>query len=343
MSSDRVESSSNPSNPSRRDVARMIGAGAIASLFGGAIASAQPATTSRPADAASAQGGGFYRTSVGDVKVTLLSDGGFMMDTAMLFGDVPADELAKAKRETFMPDGPYPGHLNALLVQEGTNTILVDTGYGVGSGPTTGRLRDNLVRAGVQPADVTHVLITHAHPDHVGGLLDAGGKLAFPNARVLVNEVEHAFFTADDVAMPNSKIPKEMVAGMAAAARKAFDGVKERLELIHPRQKIGGAIMTVEAYGHTPGHLALRFESGNDALLHVADAVHVRPLQFAHPDYQILFDADRAQAMKTRKALLDMAVADRIRIVGAHIAFPAIGFVEKRGDAYGWVPDVWRW
>jgi glyoxylase-like metal-dependent hydrolase (beta-lactamase superfamily II) len=338
MSSRRPESA----DCSRRDVARLIGAGAIATMFGPpSLAFAQSAA---PATRATGdlQGAGFYRTTIGDVRVDLVSDGGFAMDAKALFGDVPADAMEAARIETFMPEGIYPGHLNTLLVREGANVILVDTG-GAAMAPTTGRLIANLGNAGVAPADVTHVLVTHAHPDHIGGLLDASGKPAFPNARVLVSEAEHAFWTGSDVKAPQSKLPYEAIKGMAAGATKAFDAVKERLELIRPKQKIGGAITTIDAAGHTPGHLALRIDSGNDALLYVTDAVHIRPLQFARPEYQILFDADREQAMKARKTLLDMAATDRLRISGAHLAFPAIGYVERKGEAYAWVPDVWRW
>lgn len=345
MSADSRNGTTTDNRLSRRDAARQLGGLALASLLAGRFFGGEAiAQTAAPATQAASdlQGAGFFRTTINGTKLTIVSDGQLTMDLSALFDAAP-DAMAAARKQAYLRDEPYPGHLNTLLVEDGTNRVLIDTGYGTNGPPTAGRLKANLARAGVTPESITHVFITHAHPDHIGGLLEADGSLAFSKAPVLINEAEYDFWMADNPKPADSKLPADVIAQMAGAAKKILGGVKGKLEKIGPGTKIGSALVTVGAPGHTPGHLAAQIGDGENSLLYVTDAVHVRPLQFARPDMAILYDADRATAMKTRQNLLGLAARDRLRVSGAHIAFPALGYVESRGESFGWVPDTWTW
>lgn len=325
---------------SRRDSMRWLGLAGLSALFGSSTTlSAQEVAA---VVSANMQGAGFYKRTIGQAEVVLISDGGFEMQPAQLFSDVPANEIEKAMAAAFLKREIVPGHVNALLVREGTNRILIDTGCGGNFGPSAGFLIRNLERAGLAPGDITHVVITHAHPDHIGGLVGADGKLVFPNAAVVVSEAEHAFWTGTP-SLEKSKLSTEMQTMVIGVAQKMLGAAKPKLELAKPGDRVGAAITIVDAPGHTPGHIALSIESGGESVLYVTDAVHVPSLQLANPDWHVLFDADPALAAVTRRMLLEQAATQRTCIAGAHIPFPSFGHLSTEGTGYRFTPTVWEW
>lgn len=328
---------SDPSPQSRRDVLKLMGAGAAALAVAGPRAAAQDAST--PPDL---QGAGFYRFGVGDFELGLVSDGVLALPPQMFATNAAKEEVEAELHRRFLTPDPVPLHVNALVIRTGDETVLVDTGCGNAFGPAGGHVAANLARFGVARGDVTKVVLTHLHSDHFGGLLDDAGRLVFPAAEVVMTKTERDFW-AGTPDLSKTGIPEEMRQGFAERAKQTLKGIGDRLRLAEPDAKIAGGIELVDAAGHTPGHVGLLVHSGDDALLYVTDAVHFAPLQLAHPGWHVAFDVDPVAAAKTRRAILDRAVADRALVAGSHLPFPALGSLRRRDGGFEWEPSIWRW
>ncbi|HYE03390.1 MAG TPA: MBL fold metallo-hydrolase [Phycisphaerales bacterium] len=289
--------------------------------------------------------------AVGTAQVTVVSDGAFQLSPAYptLAVNGTRENVERALRREFLSPEGVPTHVNALLVRTGTDTVLVDAGCGPLFGPTTGHLIENLARAGTRPDEITAVLLTHLHGDHIGGLLDEAGRSRFPKAELLLHADEHAFWSAEDPDLSASALPAERRAGMVRAAKRLLGAA--RFTLLRGAAQVRPGIVLVPAPGHTPGHCGLLIDGGGDnQLLSITDAIHNAAIQLAHPEYYVAFDTAPEQAVEARKRLLDRAAAERVLVTGAHLPFPAIGHVRRRdeesreaGAAYEWVPEVWRW
>jgi glyoxylase-like metal-dependent hydrolase (beta-lactamase superfamily II) len=334
------------SGVSRRDLFSIAGALGIGALGIGAFARVARADGDKPAatEAASLQGAGFYKLKLGATEVSVISDGGFLFDPVFpLFGENAGKEaVEKALAEAFISPSHVAAHINGLLVRTPKETVLIDTGCGNGMGPTAGKLMAHLARANVKPADVGAVILTHAHGDHYGGLMTEDGKPAFPNAELFIHKTEHAFWSGDNPDLSKSGLSKEWQTNMIGGAKKVLGALK--FTQVEGEKEIRPGISVVHAFGHTPGHIGLLIDGGaNNQLLHITDAIHHFAIQMPHPDYFVAFDADRDQAVATRKKILDRAAADKVLVSGAHLPFPAVGHVRKSGEVYAWVPAVWEW
>jgi len=281
------------------------------------------------------QAPGVHHLAVGDATVTALNDG--MIDAAFewLTGLPPAE--ATALHHAAFRHTPPKITVNAFLVHMPGRLVLVDGGCGTSMGPGTGELAAGLASMGVAPEHVDVVLATHLHPDHVGGLLDSDGHAVFPNAELLVHEAESRFWGDDAVLAKLSDQDKDF-ANLARAAVAAYGN---RLRQVSNGEVLPG-ISAVPAPGHTPGHTGWLIASGGDSLLIWGDVVHMPGVQFARPDAGMGFDVDGAQAIATRRRIMDMAASDRLRVAGMHLDFPAFGHVARAGDGYAFVPEVWR-
>jgi len=328
---------------SRRKLFTLASAVGIAAAIDPRLARADPAVQAPATPTPPVQGAGHYTMKIGDIAVSVVSDGGFPLDIAQLFPKTTDAERDVALTAAFRPAGPVPGHVNTLLIKTAGQTVLVDTGCGSLFGPSTGKLRDNLRRLNVAPADITTVILTHFHGDHFGGLLSKG-EFPFPNAKVVTHQAE-ADFWGQNPTLPDSLLPDAAKPGMIAGAVGVLDLLKKqgRLVLNSNEAEIALGVSLVPAFGHTPGHCAVQITSAGQTLLHVTDSVHVPAVQFANPTWQIMFDANPTEAATTRAKLFDRIVADRAMITGSHLAFPGVGYVEKRGTGYGFVQTVWEW
>lgn len=280
---------------------------------------------------------GIYRTKIGDIEVTSIFDGGMEMGPAIVL-NADENEINRLKDKAFIKEPHIPGYLNSFVVRSGGKLSLIDTGFGKGAAGT-GNLIANLTAAGFYPEMFDEVLLTHAHPDHVGGLIDSKGEAVFRNARILLAEEELSFWFDET---QKSKFSDKAM--MFDAARKALGPYKEngRAESFKADADLGRGISAVALPGHTPGHSGFRISQGNDQLLIWGDIVHMQSLQFTHPDWGLTFDIDAEQAKATRQRILDEVVTDRIRIGGMHLSFPGLGNIEKSGEAYAYVPQKWE-
>jgi glyoxylase-like metal-dependent hydrolase (beta-lactamase superfamily II) len=307
-----------------------IGAGALifseAKPFQTAALAAEPSRSFLPAT---------QRFTLGDMEITALSDGYLELGLELFPAADPAE--AEALLTKAFVRKPVATSVNAFLVTKGDQRVLIDTGTATAMGPNLGHVPEALAAAGIAPETIGTVIITHLHPDHANGLVNAAGKAAFPAAEVVLSSPEFAFWNDDGVL---SKSPDGMKP-FFEMARKATAPYEGKVRQIEGEVEIVPGIAAVPAPGHTPGHLALRISSGEANLLIFTDIVHVSALQFSHPEWAIAFDVDQETAIATRKRMLDMVATDRLLVAGMHLPFPGVGHVVREGDAYRYVPMPW--
>jgi glyoxylase-like metal-dependent hydrolase (beta-lactamase superfamily II) len=203
-------------------------------------------------------------------------------------------------------------------------------------GPTLGHVVANLAAIGVAPDDIDLILLTHLHPDHANGLIDGAGQPIYPRAELVLHERELNFFLDDD---SPSRSPAE-TQGFFAEAKAAIAPYRDRIRTIRDGPVLGG-ITAVLHPGHTPGQTGWMLDSEGQQLLIWGDIVHMPGVQLPAPEAGTVLDVDPTQAIATRRRTLDMAAADRFRVAGIHLDFPAFGHVAKAGDGYRFIPDVW--
>jgi glyoxylase-like metal-dependent hydrolase (beta-lactamase superfamily II) len=196
-----------------------------------------------------------------------------------------------------------------------------------------------LSAAGVSPDQIDDIIITHAHPDHAGGLIDEGGMRVFPKANIRISREDLDFWYDENA---KKKMPQK--AQMFDLAQKLLGPYKNsgQIKTFRLGEDIGNGISSVSLPGHTPGHSGVRVSDGNDQLLIWADIVHVPALQFANPAQSIGFDIDPDLARETRKKIFDEVATDKIRVAGMHLCFPGIGHVAKSGDGYEFVEQLFE-
>lgn len=250
--------------------------------------------------------------------------------------DIPAAELLE---DAFLPADAVPTSVNGYLVNLGDRLALIDTGAAGGMGEGLGRLSANLAAAGVDPADVDDVLMTHLHPDHANGLLTVDGQAAFPNATLHVAKAEAGFWRDDGMM---SRAPAEARPFFVAArdAIAPYDRAGRLNILAGPGQVLPG-VDAIAAPGHTPGHTLFMLSSGSDQLLVWGDIVHIAAIQFPRPDSTVAFDTDQARAAQSRVKVMDQVAADRTLVAGMHLGFPGIGHVAQASEGYAFVPVMW--
>ncbi len=306
---------------------------------GAALLPALPAAAKAVAPAGT-QAPGFYRLKVGTLEVTILNDATGALPAKLYSGDPATAE--KMLEAAFAPKKEEaPASFNQWLINNGNKLVLIDTGWSGGLGPEGGKLPKALAAAGVDPADIDAVVITHVHIDHVQGLLTPDKKIAFPNATVHVNANEYAWWMEGDANPPDGKPFWKSFFEIGRASLKPYADAG-KVQTFKDGADLLPGVTAVTAPGHTVGHTMVRVSSGNDQLLLWTDIVHSTALQFAEPDRSIVFDLDPAQAIATRKKVMDMAATDKLLIAGTHVGFPGAGHVAKAGTGYAFVPLIWN-
>ena len=282
-----------------------------------------------------AQVPGVHHRRVGDILVTALHDGHQDAPLATLTGIAP-EEAAAMLRAAFRPV-PRRTQVQAFLIRSGDRTALVDAGLGP-VGPSVGRLAANLAAAGVAPAEVDTLLMTHLHRDHVGGLLDGDGRPVFAQAALHLHEAEHAHWL-DDTAMAAAG-DDARARGAVTLARAAIAAHAGRLRPFFGGEVFPG-VTALPLPGHTPGHTGFLIASGGHSLLVWGDIVHVPEIQAPRPEVGMAVDVDRDAAIATRRRIFDQVATDRLAVAGMHLHFPAFAHLAREGAAYRLVPDAW--
>lgn len=263
---------------------------------------------------------------IGDFQITALSDGNMAASLDLLSGIEPTDAGVIQHYAGIAEAGDI--HINCYLIRGRGRTILVDTGAGMLNN-VGGQLKANLAVAGVSPDDVDTILLTHCHPDHIGGLLDAEKQPVYKYAEIILHprEAEHWW---DD---KKREIANER-------GQHNFRLVRQTLQAYAPKvsffngENIADGILPVWLPGHTPGHTGFRIDSGGQSLLIWGDIVHYPHIQLARPAVSILFDCDPALAEETRKNVLEQAVREKLLIAGMHLGPAGFAQVLSVGNGY---------
>ena len=273
------------------------------------------------------------RRRYGDAVVTALGDGSVTLPPSVLLG-IGEEDVAEVLHAAFRTLAT-PGSLNAFLVEQDGRRVLIDTGAGANMGPTCGRLPQQLAAAGVEPGSISTVVLTHLHPDHIGGLAP-DGRAAFQNAELHVHEAEAQFWLdpASEGRAPEPMRP------YFALARASVAPYQERMRLFREGEVLPG-MEAVPLPGHTPGHTGFRVGGGQ--LLIWGDIVHMPDVQSARTEVGVGFDVDPQAARVTRERVLAMAATERLAVAGMHMHFPAFSHVVRDGAGYRFVPQDWDW
>lgn len=275
-----------------------------------------------------------YSLRVGTLVITALCDGYLDLDLNTFI--IPQEGASQFALEEYSKNSSIKIPINVYLINTGSKLVLIDAGLAGLYETPTGLLVDSLRRAGYGLEHIDMILITHLHPDHVGGLLTKEGCRAFPNAVVYVAHSEAAFWLDGEeeaVASDDSR----PVFSLARAILKPYRDAG-KLVLFCGHDELDGGIKAVSLPGHTPGHTGFLFESCNHTIIFLGDTVHCHDMQCAQPAISSIFDTNQKQAIESRKKIFEYAATNNIIVGNAHIPFPGIGWVQKAENdgCYAW-------
>jgi glyoxylase-like metal-dependent hydrolase (beta-lactamase superfamily II) len=224
---------------------------------------------------------------------------------------------------------------NPLLIDNGKDLLLCGPGSGKLLVPSTGRLLQQLQLAGYKPDQITSVFLSHAHVDHLGGLLSDEGRPVFSSAQHFVNEQEWDFWTGKTPDLTKQPLDDKTKSDFIQLAQETFGTLEKNFKRVAPGTSLIDGVVVQSAPGHTPGHTALRIQSDKQELVHVFDLAHHPVVMFKNPSWTVAFDTDPALAADTRKKMFNEFAGNRTRVLAYHLPFPGVGHVAKEGMDFG--------
>lgn len=280
-----------------------------------------------------------YRFNIGDFQCLAINDGDFVgnarhssthqnWNAGTLFVNAPEGDLHQVLQDYGLKPDHLPSTWTCLLVKTPTNVVLVDTGFGAGA-KYGGRLLPELLAEDFRPQDIDTVILTHAHADHIGGVVDAAGEVTFPEAKYYMWQDEWDFWTSETHL-------KEVSEWAANFARQKLPPLAHQLEKLDANTEIVPGIRAIAAPGHTAGHMAVEVESRGEYLLNIADlALH--PIHLEYPEWYARLDHFPEQAVATRQAIYQQAAKRNALVLAFHFPpFPSLGHIVEKGDGWTW-------
>ena len=317
---------------SRRGILASAAVAAAFGLHGKKLALVGPAHAEAPLEPAN----GVYKYKVGSIEVTAVYDGIWRKPHDPTFiKNATVEDTKEALAKAGLTTEFMPIPLTVVVLKIGDKYVMIDSGSGVGQWQANAtNLPSNMKAAGIDRGQISTILVSHFHPDHVWGLMEKGTNAAvFPNAELIVSSTEYKWWTEPGRV---EKLPE----GRKPAGKRIGDVFPtwKNWKLVEDNAEVAPGVRLLAAPGHTPGHSAFLVTSGKDQLMVSNDAMYVPALLAPHPDWQGAYDQDGATAVTTRRKLMDRVIADKMMVCGAHFPFPGRGTFTKDGDAYAFAP-----
>ena len=327
----------------RREILRLgLFTGLLSSLPGANFVLAQTRKNENNTDSSIA---GFKKLKLGDTDLFILTDGSLADSSATFSPRADLKELKQILQNNFRPTETVAMSLNVLLLKFDDKLILLDTGFGIFADAfapgKTGFLVESLRLAGFKPGDITDIFISHAHPDHIGGVVNKQHEIVFPNANIFIAKTEYEFWQRATIAdFKNSALKNQpqFINSFIPALQKIFDAIEGKLKFYNFDEQLYGIFNFQLAPGHTPGLTLASISSKDDKLLYVADLIHSDLILFPHPEWGFSGDTDIDIAIASRIRVLKQLADGKIRAHGYHLPWPGLGFVKsKEKDKFEWI------
>lgn len=283
---------------------------------------------------------GYFTFHVGTLQVFVFTDGSSVIENIQpIFApNVNSLEIKDFLSQHFLTPEKLTLAGNVLIIKTDDKIILIDAGCGPKLGPNSGKLLENLISAGIEPENITDIVLTHAHPDHIGGIVNADDSLAFRNAKIYLSKKEYDFWTAETPDF--SKGTQNAIADFEIQfAKHHISLIEGEIQFYEDDAELFGFLKMENTPGHTPGHTIITISSDGEELVHIADTFqHI--ILVEHPEWGNQIDSDFELAVKTRKQVLEKLASTKQLLFGDHLPFPGLGFIEKNEKGYRYIPKA---